>query len=113
MPCRCTFDDIPTISVARIYDKWFSADNRRLWVAKQLERLGKLDRIHVKVVGFIPRNKLTSNNGGVDIRVRRNPGGRWYSKAGAAWQVRDDTTTRRTSRDHYNVCVYLICLINQ
>jgi len=71
------------ISVARKYtpngigatEKWFSADNRRLWVAKHLERLGKLDRIKVNVVRGIPLQKMTTNNGGVSIRVRGDPGG--------------------------------------
>jgi len=115
--CRCTFEKLPMISVAREYVpnsfgttfKWFSADNRRLWVAKHLERLGKLDRIQVNVVRGIPLQKMTTKNGGVSIRVRGDPRGCWHSKPGAAWPERDGTASRRTSGDHYKVCICLTC----
>jgi len=107
------------ISVARKYapngigatEKWFSADNRRLWVAKHLERLGKLDRIKVNVVRGIPLQKMTTNNGGVYIRVRGDPRGCWHSKPGAAWPERDDLATRKTYRDYYEVCGCLIIIL--
>ncbi|WAR29684.1 hypothetical protein MAR_003252, partial [Mya arenaria] len=75
---RTSVLSIPTISVVSVSGKWISADNRRLWVVKQLERLGKVETINVHIAGYIPSRKMTSNNGGVYIRVRGPPGGRWY-----------------------------------
>ena len=39
--------DIPVISVQTIGDKWVPADNRRLWVFKHLEQIGKCEKIPV------------------------------------------------------------------
>ncbi|XP_053392810.1 uncharacterized protein LOC128555200 [Mercenaria mercenaria] len=72
----CSVSSIPTISVVKIRkhgDKWFSLDNRRLWVFKQLERLGYLDTIEVRCEDFDyyrHGRKITTNNGGISIRIR-------------------------------------------
>ncbi|KAH3781559.1 hypothetical protein DPMN_159390 [Dreissena polymorpha] len=58
-------------------------DNRRLWVFKELERLGKCDSVPVNVDDSIPSEKLTTDNGGVTIDVRGCPGGTWYTKPGS------------------------------
>ncbi|XP_045204469.1 uncharacterized protein LOC123557205 [Mercenaria mercenaria] len=73
-------DEIPTISVAEIGGKWFTADNRRLWVFRKLEELGKCRKIPVDEVDDIPSSKMTTENRGVDIEVRGSPGGRWIRK---------------------------------
>ncbi|WAR29666.1 hypothetical protein MAR_003234, partial [Mya arenaria] len=75
---RCSVLSIPQIAVKSEGEKWVTADNRRLWVFKQLERLGKIETINVYIIEYIPPAKMTSNNGGVSIRVRGAPGGRWY-----------------------------------
>lgn len=75
---RLNICDIPTISVYDDDGRWITADNRRLWVFKMLERLGKCGQIPVIEINNIPSDKLTSTNGGVSVRVRGHPGGSWY-----------------------------------
>ena len=41
--------DIPTIRVAWINGKYFTADNRRLWVFREMERVGKCSEIPVQM----------------------------------------------------------------
>ena len=76
----CTrVSDIPVISVLKMGDKWISADNRRLWVFKQLEKFGGNETVPVEVVSYIPEGKFTSKNGGLSVKIRsgRDPGGRY------------------------------------
>ncbi|KAH3896137.1 hypothetical protein DPMN_020310 [Dreissena polymorpha] len=63
--------------------KWVTLDNRRLWVFKELERLGKCDRVYVEVGYSFPSAKLTARKSGVKIDVRGSPGGTWYNKPGS------------------------------
>ncbi|XP_045204471.2 uncharacterized protein LOC123557206 [Mercenaria mercenaria] len=77
---RCSVNDIPTITVVERDGKWTTADNRRLWVFRQLERLGKCEKIHVQKGYYIPSGKLTSFNGGESVSVRGSPGGYWHLK---------------------------------
>ncbi|KAL3876407.1 hypothetical protein ACJMK2_034256 [Sinanodonta woodiana] len=77
---RCHIDDIIKISVVNMNGKWFTADNRRLWVFKHLERLKKCTVIPVNLSYYIPDHKFTTLNDGASVIVRRNPGGRWHSK---------------------------------
>ncbi|WAR29739.1 hypothetical protein MAR_003307 [Mya arenaria] len=77
---RCSIYSIPTISVMRKNGRWITSDNRRLWVFRQLERLGKCDTVPVYVTDQIPPEKMTSLNGGDAVRVRGNPGGSWHLK---------------------------------
>ena len=67
---RCFASAIPQIEVSKMNGKWVSADNRRLWVFKQLEVLGKIEFITVKVSKKIYSGKLTSGNGGKNIEIR-------------------------------------------
>jgi len=71
---------MPTISVMKRNGKWVTADNRRLWVFRQLERLGKCDEIPVRITYYISDDKFTSSNGGEYVSVRGPPGGRWHKK---------------------------------
>ncbi|KAH3867151.1 hypothetical protein DPMN_030276 [Dreissena polymorpha] len=76
---RCFAGSIKQIEVARVNGKWYSNDNRRLWVFKQLEHLGRLDVIRVKVVGNIPACKFTTNNDGTSVEIRGgSPGGKSF-----------------------------------
>ena len=77
---RCSVHDIPNISVMKRDGKWVSADNRRLWVFRELERLGQCDEILVHQTFYIDSRKLNSYNGGVTVHVRRYAGGRWHNK---------------------------------
>ena len=77
---RCSVYDLPTIRVMKRDGKWVTADNRRLWVFRQLERLGKCDEVPVHETFYINPDKLNSSNGGISVRVRRYAGGRWHNK---------------------------------
>ncbi|KAK3612469.1 hypothetical protein CHS0354_032085 [Potamilus streckersoni] len=83
----CCLENIPSISVMKKNGKWFSADNRRLWVFKHLERHGKCREIPVYETYFIPDRKFTTINEGESIRVRRDPGGIWYRKTDPNFQA--------------------------
>ena len=80
---RCSINDIPIIGVMKRDEKWVTADNRRLWVFRELERLGKCEEIPVYQIYHIDPRKLNSTNGGVNVRVRRFAGGTWHSKPSA------------------------------
>ncbi|WAR29733.1 hypothetical protein MAR_003301, partial [Mya arenaria] len=77
---RCSIHSIPTIYVMQKNGRWITADNRRLWVFRQLERLGKCKTVPVNYINHIPSEKMTTCNSGDSVRVRGNPGGRWHLK---------------------------------
>ena len=63
--------------------KFYALDNRRLWVFRELERLGKCKKIPVHVVSDFGRGKkFTTRNGGTSVKVRGDPGGRSYQGGG-------------------------------
>lgn len=72
---RLSIYHIPTISVMKKNGKWFTADNRRLWVFRELERLGKCESVPVNLIDDIPYDKFTTENGGASVEVRGEPGG--------------------------------------
>lgn len=92
---RCRIRDIPTISVVQKNWKWFTADNRRLWVFRHLERLGKCNSIPVQTTDYLSPSKFTTVNGGESVRVRGDPGGRWY-KRGPSYDIYDWNPSYRT-----------------
>ncbi|XP_052786612.1 uncharacterized protein LOC128221940 [Mya arenaria] len=75
---RCSIYSIPRISVMLKNEKWIISDNRRLWVFRQLEQLGKCDIVPAYVTYHIPAAKMTSCDGGDSVRVRGHPGGKWH-----------------------------------
>ncbi|KAH3858257.1 hypothetical protein DPMN_100877 [Dreissena polymorpha] len=70
---RTAIYSIPTITVVKRNGQWVTAENRRLWVFRQLEELGKCTFIDVNAGYSIPAAKLTLTYGGVTVRVRGNP----------------------------------------
>ncbi|KAL4240244.1 hypothetical protein ACF0H5_001038 [Mactra antiquata] len=76
---HCLPSDIPIIVVTRINNTWVSADNRRLWIFKQLELLSIVETIRVKVVKKIYQKKLTSGTGGQTVAMRGYPEGQVYA----------------------------------
>ena len=101
---RCTVDDIPTIRVMNRNGKWVTSDNRRLWVFRELERLGRCDDIPVIETYYIPPEKLNSVNGGLSVRVRRYAGGHWHNKRSAPRvQQRKDTniSIKGNNKNHF------------
>ncbi|KAH3896136.1 uncharacterized protein LOC127864357 isoform X1 [Dreissena polymorpha] len=77
---KCSIESIPAITVVNQDVKWMTTDNRRLWVFKELELLGKCVNIQVNVGQSIPESKRTTKNNGVSIIIRGYPGGDWYQK---------------------------------
>lgn len=77
---RCNVDSIPRISVMNRNGLWFTADNRRLWVFQQAETRGKIEEIYVSVTFYINFNKFTTENNGMSVRVRGDPGGYLWRK---------------------------------
>ncbi|CAC5402447.1 unnamed protein product [Mytilus coruscus] len=82
MEGRCSVEDIPTISVMNREGKWVTADNRRLWVFRHLEKLGKCTYITAMKTSFIPESKLNSENGGrtVEFYIGMAATGEWHKK---------------------------------
>ena len=62
--------DIPRITVVRSQGHWFSVDNRRLWVFKQVYSGTKAIPVYQGVQDHRFWNKFTTNNGGRQIRLR-------------------------------------------
>ena len=96
---RIDVSDIPVISAQKIGDKWVSADNRRLWVFKHLEKFGKCKTIPVKVVGYIPLAKHTTTNDGMSVKIRGggNPGGKYYFVLQVLEKILNDRNTEKES----------------
>lgn len=66
---------IPRISVIWWKGKWFTQDNRRLWVFKKAEVLGIITSIPVYETFGVNSIKFTTYNEGSCVRVRGNAGG--------------------------------------
>jgi hypothetical protein len=54
--------------------KWYSLDNRRLWVFKRLEADGCIDDVEVMIVSSsqLTARKFTTNNGGTIVHFRHH-----------------------------------------
>ncbi|KAH3896168.1 uncharacterized protein LOC127864356 [Dreissena polymorpha] len=100
---RTNINSIPRITVVNRNGKWVTADNRRLWLFRQLERLGKCTNINVYEGYSIPAAKLTSTNGGVTVYVRRSPGGNWHSRSASFY---NDNSVFRNVHDIYGARPY-------
>ena len=78
MEDRLSISRLPTIKVTCIDGSYVSCDNRRLWILKQLERLGRLNEVSVKIAKRIFRGKSARTS---IVRIRGiGPGGNWASK---------------------------------
>lgn len=53
--------------------RWYTLDNRRLWVFKKLEESGRITDVNVDIVSEddLTANKFTTTNGGVSVRIRQ------------------------------------------
>lgn len=67
---RVDVKTIPPISVAKVNNRFYSADNRRLYVFRVLEKRGVLSHIDVRLVDHIYPDKMTTENEGVSVEVR-------------------------------------------
>ncbi|XP_048766617.2 uncharacterized protein LOC125673824 [Ostrea edulis] len=94
---KCSVHDIPIISVTRRRTLWVTADNRRLWIFKKLQTLGKCEKITVKVTFSInPKKCCVQPN----IRVRGHEGGHlWRSwPFGGSTEAKTNDQNKDTSR---------------
>lgn len=67
----CDISDIPLINVSYNDGHYWSADNRRLWVFRQFERLGGCEKITVKEINWnrINPDKFTTENDGIEVSL--------------------------------------------
>ena len=78
MEDRLSISSLPKIKVKCIDGSYVSCDNRRLWILKQLERLGRLNEVSVKIAKRICRRKSARTS---NVRIRGiGPGGIWAFK---------------------------------
>ena len=68
------------MQVAKRNGKYFTTGNRRLWLFRQLERLGKCGEIPVVEIGSIPSKRFTTKNDGVSVKIRGDARGTWMSE---------------------------------
>ena len=64
--------EIPPIRVCKKDGKWYTLDNRRLWVFKRLEEQGHVDSVRIKKVSpsLLTAQKFTTTNGGESVEIR-------------------------------------------
>ncbi|XP_060567916.1 uncharacterized protein LOC132726597 [Ruditapes philippinarum] len=82
---RLNVSDIDPISVTKVNGRWITQNNRRLWVFRHLERLGKCKRIPVNSMVSMPQYHMTIKCGGRNVDVRGDPGGRWHSQSSSSF----------------------------
>jgi hypothetical protein len=82
MEDKLPISKLPTIEVKCIDGSYVSSDNRRLWILKQLERLGRVNEVSVKIARRICRRKSARSS---NVKIRGiGSGGNW------AFKERDD-----------------------
>ncbi|CAG2219459.1 unnamed protein product [Mytilus edulis] len=103
---RIGIGSIPNICVMKENGKWWTADNRRLWIFRHLEKLGKCTEIPVDTINSIDSRKRTSKNGGIDVYIfkGRNPGGFWHSKVDSI-NNQDTSEPKDINKDVFNIPV--------
>ena len=78
MEDRLLISRLPKIEVMCIDGSYVSCDNRRLWILKQLERLGRVNQVSVKTTRRMPKQKSARTN---NVKIRgMGPGGIWAFK---------------------------------
>lgn len=102
---RCSIADIPTISVVSMNGKWVTADNRRLWVFRHLEKLEKCTTIRVNQAHSIDSRKLNSTNGGRTVRFYsgRYANGMWHRQV-ASIDPNVFTSNQPANSTYNNTC---------
>jgi len=69
---RTELNRIPLISVVKLDNKYYSMDNRRLYVFRVLQKRGVIGVIKVRLATRYNPQKFTTENDGYRIRVRRD-----------------------------------------
>ncbi|VDH90599.1 Hypothetical predicted protein [Mytilus galloprovincialis] len=87
MEDRLLVSSLPKISVKLIDGELVSADNRRLWILKQLEKLGHLTTVKVKRTNYICHQKSARTQ---NVKIRGgSPGGKWYCVSDSVTELRN------------------------
>ncbi|CAC5413378.1 unnamed protein product [Mytilus coruscus] len=88
---------IPRIRVFCLNGKWFTPDNRRLWVFRKAEKHGILHSIPVYEISIceVDPDKFTSCNEGSSVSVRGNAGGK-------AWRRISKKRSKNQYQTHYS-----------
>ncbi|KAK3576013.1 hypothetical protein CHS0354_014855 [Potamilus streckersoni] len=100
---RQTIDSIPSITVCQHNGQWYTIDNRRLWVFKHPEALGKCTTIKVKQTerSNVPNKKFTTSNEGISVgfyyRYASVPSRYWFRAAETQLTVINDRITHSAS----------------
>ena len=70
-------EDLPTITVLDAGDHYFSLNNRRLWVFKELRSRGIIEKVRVRVKEALPREKerYTTDRCVLNAKVMKEHGG--------------------------------------
>lgn len=93
---KCKITDLPPIEVTKRRGLWVTADNRRLWIFKQLQMLGECEKISVERAKYIDQRKKFILN---STRLRRDAGGNlWKSRLSMLTNERKHTTP--SNRNH-------------
>ncbi|KAK3596173.1 hypothetical protein CHS0354_010708 [Potamilus streckersoni] len=101
---RQTISNIPSITVCWYKDHWYTTDNRRLWVFKHLEALGKCTTIDVNETerSKVDDRKFNTCNEGISVGFRTpfapEPSGDWYKKAKSLLIDMNDRLSQSTSK---------------
>ena len=84
-------DKISPIRVCNIYGKWYTLDNRRLWIFKRLEEEGHISDVWVHYVGRhqLPDSKFTTTTEGESVEIRQRSDFFWkkYFRISIDWSV--------------------------
>jgi len=67
---RTSLNVLPRIEVTKRNNKYYSLDNRRLYLYRVLEKRGFLSRVKVSLVSKWPEWKFTTENDGASVIVR-------------------------------------------
>lgn len=63
-------EDFPAMRVVKMNNKYYSLDNRRLYVFRVLEKRGKLKSVDVRIVERVLQGRITTKNGGRSVKIR-------------------------------------------
>jgi len=68
---KMSVNDFPTIEVIKKDNKYYSLDNRRLYIFRVLEKEGLLRDVPITITGrSMPDKKFTTTNDGVTVKMR-------------------------------------------
>lgn len=70
---RIKVSDIPLMRIVKNFNKWWSFDNRRLWLFREMASRGRCEEVKVRIIPFDEdewEKKYTTKNGGKSVHIR-------------------------------------------